>query len=260
MVEDKVMKNLVRVQSIDRAVAILECFSENKRELKLSDIANMLDLNKSTVHGILNTLKYHRFIEQDEINQKYRLGTRFIVYSDLVVNSMDIINISYPVIEKLCEKIEETVHIAMLDGHDVVFIDKKECNKSIKTSTKIGARVKAYSTADGKIILCYLGKDKLKDCLPRNLKKLTPNTITDKQLFLEELNKIKKNGYAVDYEETVLGLVGIAAPIFDYTDSVKYSLSATVPSVRINEDKIKGYIEIIKTAANEISSRIGYKG
>ena len=113
MVKEKVMKNLVRVQSIDRAVAILECFSENKRELKLSEIANMLDLNKSTVHGLLNTLKYHGFIDQDEATQKYRLGIRFMVYGDLVINSIDITSIAYTVIEKVCEKIEETVHIAM---------------------------------------------------------------------------------------------------------------------------------------------------
>ncbi|MGD9569772.1 MAG: IclR family transcriptional regulator [Sedimentibacter sp.] len=254
------MKNLVRVQSIDRAVAILECFTENKRELKLSDIALMLDLNKSTVHGLLNTLKYHGFIEQDDITQKYRLGTRFIVYSDLVINSMDVINISYPVIEKVCEKIEESVHIAMLDKSEVVVIEKRECNKSIKTSTKIGARIPAYSTADGKVILCYLEKGKLKESLPRILKKLTPNTITDKQQFSEMLIEIKNNGYAVDYEETVQGLICVAAPIFDYTGSVRYSLSTTCPTVRMTEDKIKEYIQILKKAANEISCRIGYKG
>lgn len=254
------MKNLVRVQSIDRAVAILDCFTENRRELKLSDIAQMLDLNKSTVHGLLNTLKYHGFIEQDEVTQKYRLGTRFIVYGDLVINSMDILNISYPIIERVCEKIEETVHIAMLDGSEVVYIEKKECNKSIKTSTKIGARVPAYVTADGRIILCYLEKDKLKELLPRNLKKFTPKTVTDKSQLLEVLTTIKKDGYAIDYEEAVLGLVCIAAPIMDYTGAVRYSLSTTCPTVRMTEDKIKEYIHIIKNAANEISCRIGYKG
>ncbi len=260
MVKEKVMKNLVRVQSIDRAVAILECFSENKRELKLSEIANMLDLNKSTVHGLLNTLKYHGFIDQDEATQKYRLGIRFMVYGDLVINSIDITSIAYPVIEKVCEKIEETVHIAMLDGHDVVYIEKKECNKSIKTSTKIGVRIPAYFTADGKVILSYLEREKIKGLLPRSIKQLTPNTITDKHKLLDMLSEIRYKGYAVDLEETVQGLVCVAAPIFSHTGTVKYSLSATGPTVRMTEDKIKEYIKIIKEAANEISCRIGYKG
>lgn len=254
------MKNLVRVQSIDRAVAILDCFTENKRELKLSDMAQMLELNKSTVHGLLNTLKYHGLIEQDEVTQKYRLGTRFIVYSDLVINSLDIVNVACPIIEKVCEKIEETVHIAMLDGCEVVFIDKRECNRSVKTSTKIGARLPAYSTADGKVILCFIKEDKLKEVLPRSLKKLTPNTITDKQQLIGTLSEIKTNGYAVDCEETVQGLVCVAAPIMNHNGEVKYSLSTTAPSVRMTEEKIKEYIDIIKKAANEISCRIGYRG
>lgn len=254
------MKNLVRVQSIDRAVSILECFSENKRELKLSEIAHMLDLNKSTVHGLLNTLRHHGFIDQDETTQKYRLGIRFIVYGDLVINSMDIASFAYPIIERVCEKIEETVHIAMLDGHDVVYIEKKECNKSIKSTTKIGARVPAYITADGKIILSYMDKEKIKSLLPRNLKKLTPNSITDKYRLMEVLADAREKGYVIDCEETVQGLSCVAAPIFDYTGTVSYSMSVTGPTIRMTEDKINEYIDIIKEAANEISLRIGYKG
>lgn len=254
------MKNLVRVQSIDRAVAILECFSEDKRELKLSEIARMVDLNKSTVHGLLNTLKYHRFIDQDEATQKYRLGIRFMIYGDIVVNSMDITSIVGPIIDNVCSKIQETVHIAMLDGSDIVFIEKKECNNPIKSTTKIGARIPAHTTADGRIILSYLEEDKVKELLPRTIKKLTPNTVTDKQKLMEILSQAKANGYAIDCEETIQGLVCVAAPIFDHKGNVKYSLSTTGPAIRMGEDKIHEYIYIIKEAANKISYKIGYKG
>lgn len=254
------MNNLVRVQSIDRAVAVLECFSENKREIKLSEISDMLNINKSTVHGILNTLKYHGFIEQDESTKKYRLGIRFIEYGEIVTNSINIGNIAYPIIERVSEKIEETVHIAMLDGHDVVYVEKKECNKSIKISTKIGVRIPAYVTADGKIILSYLKKDKVKEYIPENMKKLTPNTITDKHELLEILCEIRNRGYATDNEEVIEGVVCVAAPIFDHRGDVRYSMSATGPRGRMAEDKIKEYIDVVKEAANEISHRIGYKG
>lgn len=254
------MNNLVRVQSIDRAVAILECFSENRRELKLSEIVYMLDLNKSTVHGILNTLKYHRFIDQDEITKKYRLGIRFIEYGELVINSMDVRNIAYPIIEDVCERIEETVHVAMLDGSDVVYVEKKECNKSIKTSTKIGARFPAYITADGKIILSYLDDDKLNEFLPEKIKKLTPNTITDRNKLLKVLHEMRNKGYATDNEEVVQGISCVAAPIIEHTGRVRFSLSITGPTVRMTQDKMKEYIDIISEAAKEISFRIGYRG
>lgn len=254
------MKNMVRVQSIDRAVAILECFSEDKRELKLSEIAQKLDLNKSTVHGLLNTLKYHKFIDQDENTQKYRLGIRFIMYGDIVVNSMDITSFASPIIDRLCAKVEETVHIAMLDGSDVVYIEKKECNNLIKSAAKIGVRVPAYFTADGKIILSYLENNKIKELLPRNIKKLTPNTITDKKELMEVLAEAKINGYVIDCEETVQGLVCVAAPIFDHKGIVRYSLSIAGPTVRLGNDKIYDYIDIVKEAANDISYKIGYRG
>ncbi len=254
------MNNLVRVQSIDRAVAILECFSENRRELKLSEIAYMLDLNKSTVHGILNSLKYHRFIDQDEITKKYRLGIRFIEYGELVINSMDMRDIAYPIIEDICERIEETVHVAMLDGFDVVYVEKKECNKSIKTSTKIGARIPAYITADGKIILSYLDDDKLNEYVPEKIKKLTPNTITDRNKLLKVLHEMKNKGYATDNEEVVQGISCVAAPIIEHTGRVRFSLSITGPTVRMTKDKMKEYVDIISEAAKEISFRIGYRG
>jgi DNA-binding IclR family transcriptional regulator len=253
------MKDIITVQSIDRAVAILECFSEEKKELKLTEISERLDLNKSTVHGIISTLKYHGFISQDEETQKYKLGIRFIGFGDLVVNSMNIRNAAVPVIIDVCDRIEETVHMAMLDGADVVWIEKSECNKSIKTSTTIGARLPAYTTADGKIIICYQNKDKIKAYLPKRIPKHTINTITNKSEFIKKLEEMKKNGYAIDNEEYVEGIKCVAAPVFDHDGKVRFSLSTTGPAFRMTEEKIKEITAIIKEAANEISRRIGYK-
>ncbi len=252
------MKEITRVQSIDRAVAILDCFSEEKKELRLSEISERLGLNKSTVHGIISTLKYHGFISQDEETQKYKLGIRFVEFGDLVINSMNIRNAAMPVIDAVCERIEETVHIAMLDGLDVVWIEKRECTKSIKTSTKIGARLPAYTTADGKIIICYQNKDKIKNYLPKRIPQYTKNTITNKGEFIKKLEEMKKNGYAIDNEEYVEGLKCVAAPIFDHNGKVRFSLSTTGPAFRMDEERIKELIVIIKEAANEISHRIGY--
>lgn len=253
------MKDVNRVQSIDRATAILECFNEEKRELKLSEISEKLGLNKSTVHGIITTLKYHGFISQNEETQKYRLGIRFIEFGDLVINSLNIRNAALSVIDDVCEKIEETIHVAMLDGLDVVWIEKKECTKSIKTSTKIGARLPAYTTADGKVILCYLDKDKIKAYLPKKIPQYTKNTITNKTEFFKRLDEIKEKGYTIDNEEFVEGIKCVAAPIFDHEGNVRFSLSTTGPAFRMTDEKIKELVIIIREAANEISRRIGYK-
>jgi DNA-binding IclR family transcriptional regulator len=254
------MKKINRVQSIDRAVAIMECFNEERKELKLSEISMMLELNKSTVHGIITTLKYHGFVSQDENTQKYRLGLRFIEFGEKVMNSISIRNVALPIINKVCLKIEETVHIAMLDGFNIVWIEKQECNRSIKTSTTIGAKMPAYTTADGKVILSHQNKDKINDYFPKKIPKFTPNTITSKQNLLKQLEAIKENGYAIDNEEYIEGIKCVAAPIFDHEGNVWLSISTTGPAFRMTETKINELKVIIKEAANEISYRIGYRG
>lgn len=254
------MNSSNRVQSIDRAVLILECFSETKRELKLSEIANVLNLNKSTVHGIINTLKFHGFIDQDESTLKYRLGIRFMEFGDVVVNSMNIRNTAYPVIEDVCGKIEETVNLAILDGSDIIYIEKKECSNSIRISSRIGVRIPAYATAGGRIILSYMDKNKLACILPKKLKAFTASSLTDKNKLIQSFEEINKVGYAIDNEGLIQGMISVAAPIFDYKGNVLYSLSIIGPTIRMTEEKIKEFTIVIKEAANEISSRIGYRG
>jgi len=253
------MSELSRVQSIDRAVAILKCFSERKRELKLSEISEKLGLNKSTVHGIINTLKYHGLIDQDETTQKYRLGLNLIELGQLVIDSMDVRSIGYPIVEEICRELEETVHVGVLDGIEVVYIDKKECNESIKISTTIGARNPAYSTADGKVLLANLDLETQMKIIPENIEKYTHNTITDKEKIIKELSKIKKMGYAIDNEENILGLICVAAPVYDYTGKVKYGISVTGPSIRMTKEKISQAIKVLVKATNKISYLLGYR-
>lgn len=247
------------VQSVDRAISILKCFNERKRELKLSEIAEELGLNKSTVHGIINTLKLHGLIDQDEKTQKYRLGLYLIELGELVINSLDVRAIGYPVIEEICQTVGETVHVCVLDCMDVVYVDKKECDNSIRISTRIGARNPAYCTADGKVMISYLDKSKQMRIVPDDIPKFTPNTITDKMDFIKRLDKIKENGYAIDNEEYVIGLVCVAAPVLDHSGVPKYGISVTGPAIRMTEEKITETIKILKDAAHQISYRIGYR-
>lgn len=247
------------VQSVDRAISILKCFNERKRELKLSEISDELCLNKSTVHGIINTLKLHGLIQQDEKTQKYKLGLYLIGLGELVVSSIDVRSIGYPIIEEICQILEETVHVGVLDCTDVVYIDKKECDNSVRISTKIGSRNPAYCTADGKVMISYLELKKQMLIVPDNIPKFTRNTITDKLELIEELGRIKERGYAIDNEEYETGLVCVAAPVFDHSGFVKYAISVTGPTIRMTEEKITESIKVLKDAAHKISFKIGYR-
>lgn len=248
-----------RVQAIDRAVMVLNCFNEDRKEMRLSDISDMLDINKSTVHGIITTLKYHGLIDQDEETQKYRLGLGLLALGNRVQNSMNIRNIAKPYIDKVCNITEETVHLGTLDNMEVVYLDKAESKQSMRIVTSVGSRLPAYCTGIGKAMLAYRDKDILEELIPVDLTKYTPNTIANRELLMKNLGLIKNKGYSTDEEEYNLGLSCVAAPIFDSNNQAKFAISISGPTMRMTEEKIKESIKVIKEAAMEISYKLGYR-
>lgn len=252
------MNNFKKIQSIDRAALILKCFSEKRKEMKLTDIADELDLNKSTTHGIITTLKYHGLIDQDEETQKYRLGLYLIRLGNLVSNSIDIIDIAHPIIDEVSRNLDETVHLSKLDHNQLIYIDKVESNQSMRIFTTIGSRMPAYCTGMGKALLAFSDLDKIDELLPEVFDAITPNTIIDRKVLLEEFKSIRENGYSIDNEESDIGLRCVAAPIFDYDGNAKYALSVSGPTVRMTEERIETIAKVVKSAAKRISKKIGY--
>ncbi|NYB75065.1 IclR family transcriptional regulator [Sedimentibacter hydroxybenzoicus DSM 7310] len=253
------MDTVGKIQSVDRASLVIKLLAKKESSMKLTEIAEELDINKSTLHGIISTLKYHGFIDQDKETQKYRLGMYLAQLGNIVIKSLDIRTITSPIIADVCEKISETVHIGALDGHEVVYVDKKESNQSMRIFTNIGARNPAYCTGVGKAMLAYSDEDTLSSRLSESLMKFTDNTITDKNVLLEELRTIKNDGIAFDNEEYIEGLTCVAAPIFDGTGRARYAISISGPTIRMNKQKIREAIYLVKEAAKKISEGLGYR-
>lgn len=253
------MENYKRVQSIDRAVSILKCFSKQRKEMKLSEIADELSLNKSTVHGIISTLKYNGFIDQDEETQKYRLRLYLMKLGDTVASSIDIRDIAHPIIKEVSQQLNETVHLSKLDGDELIYLDKVESNQSMRIFTTIGSRMPAYCTGMGKAMLAYIDDEKINNLLSDALKPMTEYTITDKNELLKRLADIREKGYAMDNEENSIGLRCIAAPIFDHKGNAKYAISVSGPTVRMTDKRMENIISIIKDSARKISYKLGYE-
>lgn len=253
------MDSFGKVQSVEKALLIIKLLANKGRDMKLTEISEELDINKSTLHGLIRTLKYHGFIDQDPKTQKYGLGLYLIELGDITEKSLDIIQITSPIIEEVSNALQETVHIAKLDNFEVVYVDKKESNQSMRIYTSIGSRNPAYSTGVGKSMLAYLDENTLNTLIPDKMVSFTPNTITNKKEFIDSLKAIRKDGFALDNEEYSIGLKCVAAPIFNHEGNAVYSISVSGPTVRMNEEKVKISIDLIKAAASEISRKIGYK-
>lgn len=251
-------KNLIN--AVDRSLRILELFSEHHSEYKLTEISQALNLHKSTVHGLLRTLAHRGYISQNVENGKYRLGLKLVERGNLALNSLDLRKIANPHLKEIAQKIGDTVHLVILDGSEVVYIDKVEGEKSILQYSRIGKRAPLYCTAVGKVLSS--GKtisevEELAKTQPFIMH--TENTISNEEDFIKEVESVKKQGFALDNEELEIGLRCIAVPIFDHNGHVVASISISGSASRIKKESEKEIINLLKEKAAIISKELGYE-
>lgn len=248
------------VQSVDRAFDILEALRDED-EIGLIALSRKVNLNKSTVHRLLNTLIYRGYVNQNSENNKYKLSFKFLEIGNSCLNSLDIVSIAKPHIKKLSDKTNEVVHLVLIEKSEIVYIDKIESHNTIRMHSYIGKRIPIYCTAVGKAYMAHLKDNEflsLWNNIENNLNKLTENTITSKEKMIKELDDIRNNGFAVDNEENEKGVICVAAPIFNYDKSIKYAISISTPKMRINKEKIKCFGKLVNETTKAISKDLGY--
>lgn len=246
------------IQSVDRALSILELFSRERPEIGVSDIARLLKLNKSTTFGLLCTLERRGYIEQNPDNGRYRLGMKPVELSQQKLSSFNLNQIAHPILKALVENVGETAHLAIYDHAEVIYIDKVESNNALSIASYIGKRNPAYCTAVGKCLLAFQPEEEIERALARVLEARTPKTITDRKQLMAELDTIRKRDIAHDDEEFSLGLVCFSAPVRDRNGSVCAAVSISVPTIRIDQSKKFFFEDSVSTSARAISEALGY--
>ncbi|MBT2658164.1 IclR family transcriptional regulator [Bacillus sp. ISL-18] len=254
------MEKESHLSSVKNALRILQSFTMDEPEKKISDLSAALGLNKSTVSRTMTTLASEGFVFKDPETKKYRLGLSILSLSGIVSSQMDIYRESQPVLNRLVENIGETAHISVLDQLDVIYLQKVECNHPVRFLTHIGKRNPPYCTSSGKVLLAHSPEEVANQVIAKGLKKFTKNTLTNPQKLRTYLKQVKENGYASSTEEILEGVTSIAAPIFDYRGKVIAALSVVGPTQRIQQHKIQGLAKKVMSAAKEVSQRMGYRG
>lgn len=246
------------LSSVKNALRILNSFTMDEPEKKVSDISSSLGLNKSTVSRTMATLASEGFVFKDPETKKYRLGFSILTLSGIINSNMDIVRESQPILNKLVETLGETAHISIFDHLEVVYLQKVECNHPVRFLTHVGKRNPPYCTSSGKVLLAYSSPDIIEAIINQGLKQYTKNTITDPDKLRSHLNEIREHGYAYSVEEFSEGVITIAAPIFDYTGKVIAALSVVGPKQRIQQQKIPFFAKKVMSASTEISQNMGY--
>ena len=249
-----------QVRSVAKALMILNVLAEHQREMSLGDIAKEMQLAKSTAYGLLATLRDFGYIEQSPLDGKYRLGIRLFEVGNVVANSWDVRQVAAPFIQTLVDGLGETVHLAVLDKGEVLYIDKRESTKSLRIVSQVGTRLPAHCTGVGKVFLANLPIDEVRRIIAtKGLSRYTKNTITDFRRLEEELNLVRQQGYAMDNEEIMESLRCVAVPLRDHTGKVCAAISVSGPSARFDGEQLESIVDLMVRIGREISASLGYR-
>jgi IclR family KDG regulon transcriptional repressor len=246
------------VETLIRFFKIIDLL-ENSSELRLKDIADKLNIDKSTIHRFLKTLLKYNFIRMNPSNKKYSLGLKFLNIATKIIDSIDIRNIAHPYLIELEEYSNETIHLTTFDGKRVVYIDKIESVKPIRMYSRIGNVAPINCTAAGKVILAFQ-KESVINSIIQDLDfiPVTKNTITDKKKFMENLEDVRSKGFAIDNSEHEENICCIAAPIRDYSREVKYAVSISAIKTRMDLSELITFKDVLIDKANIISKELGF--
>jgi DNA-binding IclR family transcriptional regulator len=249
-----------RIHVIDRAAQILDCFGFDHQELSVSEIGAKTGLHRSTAHRILMALEYNDLIKQNPSTGKYHLGIKLFKLGHQAVSQLNLREICRPFLSRLMNDTKETIHLAVLDDDQVLYLDKVEGPHALRMPSRVGRYIPTYCTSLGKAMLSCLDDQEVKSILRRQtLKPHTENTVKNIDQLLADLRLVRKRGYAVDNEEIEIGLRCVGAPIRDYTGGMVGAMSVAAPSARLSEKNTPVIGRMVIAIAAEISEKLGFE-
>lgn len=262
------MKEPDLAKAVVKTMKILECLSL-ERSLGVTELAKRLNedngklsMNKSTVYRFLTSLKELGYVRQDPETEQYSMTLKLFEVGTTVLDRLELWREAQPVIKQVAQATRETVHLASLEGDDLVYLSKIESGQTLRVAmnSRVGRRAPTYCTGLGKTLLAHLAPDHVTEILTREkMVRFTEQTITKREDLDRELETIRSRGYAIDNEEHEIGVRCVAAPIYDNAGGVIAAISISVPSVRLTEADIPPYAETVMRAAREISRRLGHR-
>ncbi|HYL86189.1 MAG TPA: IclR family transcriptional regulator [Candidatus Angelobacter sp.] len=247
--------------AVERALNILEAAAQRRDGLTNSEISRKLAIPKSSASYILRTLEKRGYLRRDQDTGRYRLGLKILSLGGDAQINLDIADVALPFMRALSERIHLTVHLAVLDQGEAVYVEKVEAPGFFKVNTWVGRRMFLHSTSVGKCLLAWLPKHEVEALVkPQGLKKRTPKTIITMTKLLADLERVKQEGYAVDDEENSLGARCLGAPVFDATGTVVAALGASGTLTQVDEVNLPRIAEALKETARRISRQLHRSG
>ena len=246
------------LNSIEKALAILLCFTPDNRPLRTVEISQRLEMNKATVNRILITLKNRGFVVQDESTRRYRLGPSTVRLGRAVKQSLDgrMVALAKPYLDSLREKVGETVHLEVLYQDRIFLAYSAKGHRQVTVTPRVGDRMAVNANAGAKAIMAFCPPEMIEKHLSGTLTKFTMNTVTDPEVVRSQYEEIRAAGFAYDRGEYDDDVDAVAAPVFDHEERVVGAVVIIAPSFRMAGSIESGSLELLNDTAAEISGRL----
>ncbi len=236
----------------------MRSFTEREPELSVMELSRRLDLHKSTVSRMLSTLQHERLVDQNPETGKYRLGLGLIGLAGVALGRLNARAAAQPYLTDLAEETQETVNVAVLDGHECVNIERAFSPQPIRYMGWIGRRSPLHCTASGKVLLAFMSEEEKTAVLPSPLPAYTPKTITTREKLEQSLAQVCQDGYAIAQEEYEEGFGSIAAPLFNHRREVIGTIAISGPTYRMNDDVMNRFVHSLLNTTAKVSADLGY--
>ncbi|HMO57381.1 MAG TPA: IclR family transcriptional regulator [Roseiflexaceae bacterium] len=244
------------IQSVQRAAALLKAFDSDTPELGVNDLSRRVGLHKSTASRLLATLEHAGLVERVPGTEKYRLGFELVRLAGYVRHYGDLRELARPVLADLAAQTSETVHLAVLDGDEVINLEQIEAPHMLREANWVGRRTPLHCVANGKALLAWLPDPQSAAIYAAPLAQYTDRTITDPHLLRRQMAQVRRCGYAVALGEIEIGLHAVAAAICDRDGLPLAAVSVSGPAYRVTPQRIDALGALVVAAATTIAGRM----
>jgi DNA-binding IclR family transcriptional regulator len=246
------------IQSVERALALLEGIAKYEQGARMTDLAFSLGLNKSTTHHLLATLEEHGYVRQDAASDRYFLGLKFVELMSRAHGAASLIHIARPFLQRLANSTGEAVNLVVLDRTEAIYLDKVDGTRNMSMQIQSGRRAPLYCSAAGKVLLAFAPAELRDEYLKtEQFTLLTATTISSPEGLSQELQSVVQKGYAIDNEEQELGARCMAAPVFGLQHELLAAISVSAPTKRFDDERMAAVWPELKAVCTELSRTMG---
>ncbi|HML67009.1 MAG TPA: IclR family transcriptional regulator [Clostridia bacterium] len=247
------------VKSIEKAIKLINTLAASSQAMSLQELSNQTGFAKSTIHRLLATLRANDMVEQSMQDGRYQLGIRLFELGCAISNNWNVAAIARPYMQNIANELNESVCLAVLSRGEALIMSFLESTSAFHVVSKVGSRLPAHCTVQGKILLSYLSSSQVRHIIrERGMQIYTPHTIHSIEALEAELHITRERGYAIDNSEFHIGLHSVAAPILNHAGEATYSIAVVSMFHSVESPEFQRAMQLIIEAAADISHVLGH--